>query len=106
MSKPKQLTPKEKLTRLQKAHDQLRRLEREISKMLGDLEGPYTDAISEMESVAMRATAESIGIEYEALEWMVWENDWGRHKSKCWDSKDRGMVIDSIEAFLKFEGRG
>lgn len=99
------MTAKQKLERLQSAHKNLHETLDSFFKMLGHFtDGPFSDAIFGMERAAIQATADSIGVEFDVLEWFIYENKWGNDKIHCQRDNGERVVIDSIDSFLQFEG--
>ena len=98
------MTAKEKIERLEKAYKDCDKVLDSLDDVVGiGYEAPLFTAISRLQNVAIRATAESIGLEVEALDWFVFENKFGSKGFVCGkDGKD--VVVDSIDAFLHFEG--
>lgn len=97
--------PQQKLEKLQAAHESLHSLYKSLQDIVGiTFDGPLPDAIWGMANIAVAATAENIGVQVEALEWFVYENEFGKRKHTCALPGQEPVVIDSIEAFLKFEG--
>lgn len=98
------MTAKEKIECLKKAFEDCDKVLDAIDDAIGIRpEAPLFTAISRLQNITVRATAESIGIEPEVLDWFVIENSFGATGHVC--VKDGvEAVIDSIDAFLKFEG--
>jgi len=98
------MTAKEKIEHLKSAIEDCDKVYDTLRDVLGaSPETPLFYAISRLQYVAIRATAESIGLEIEALEWFVLENEFGSKGFVC--GKDgKEVVVDSIDAFLHFEG--
>jgi hypothetical protein len=99
----KKSTAEKKLEELREVKQALYEKERDIDKLLGT-GGSFITAIDNMESLAVKRTAESIGVEVEALEWFIYENNWGARKFECSRDGKKMVKMDSIKAFLKFEG--
>ncbi len=98
------MTAKEKIECLKKAFEDCDKILDAIDDVVGiSPEAPLFRSICRLQNITVRATAESIGMEPEALDWFVYENRFGAKKFKC--GKDGvETVIDSIDAFLQFEG--
>jgi hypothetical protein len=64
-------------------------------------ENPLFDAMSQMETIAIKAVSKLIGDDGEWLDWFIWENDCGSRGMKC--SAGYGpnlMEIHSVDDLL------
>lgn len=98
------MTAKEKIECLKKAFEDCDKVLDAIDDAVGiSPEAPLFTSISRLQNIAVRATAESIGMEEEVLDWFVYENRFGATEHVC-EKDGVEVVIDSIDAFLQFEG--
>lgn len=98
------MTAKEKIECLQKAFEDCDKVLDAIDDAVGiSPEAPLFTAISRLQNITVRATAESIGMEEEVLDWFVRENRFGATGHVC-EKDGVEVVIDSIDTFLQFEG--
>jgi len=98
------MTAKEKIECLKKAFEDCDKVLDAIDDAVGiSPEAPLFTAISRLQNITVRATAESIGMEPEALDWFVIENRFGATGHVCVKGGVE-VVVDSIDAFLQFEG--
>jgi hypothetical protein len=97
------MTNHAKLKRLKDAHSKLYSTLDKFCDLGMAFDGPLPDAVHSIESVAIAATAESVGVSVESLEWFIYDNQWGKRKRVCCYPGKEDVVIDSIKAFLKFE---
>lgn len=98
------MTAKEKIERMKQAFEDCDKVIDAIDDAVGiSPEAPLFTAISRLQNITVRATAESIGMEEEVLDWFVRENNFGATRHVC-EKDGVETVIDSIDAFLQFEG--
>lgn len=98
------MTAKEKIERMKQAFEDCDKALNILESAVGIiLESPLYKTISRLQDVTVIATADSIGIETEALDWFVYENNFGATGHVC-EKDGVETVIDSIDAFLQFEG--
>ena len=72
------MTAKEKIECLKKVFEDYDKILDAIDDVVGiSPEAPLYEAISRLQNIAVRATAESIGMDPEVLDWFVIENSFG-----------------------------
>lgn len=98
------MTPQGRLEELQAAYRKADNIFDALEKLGAiTIEGPLASVMYDSLALASKATSEVIGLEYGALEWFIWENEWGKKGLTASKEDGNKVVIDSIEAFLKFE---
>ena len=71
--------------------------------LLIDPESPLLTRIDDNFNNYVRMVSMATGINLDALNWFIWENDCGKYKFKCSKLNGKGVSIKDAKTFVDFE---
>jgi len=91
------------IERLQKEYEQTNKQVDKLSEMFGsDLEVPLYTAMFGSLDLCTRLVSEKYELDLDAVNWFIWDNEWGSKKMPCL-YKGQTVIVDSAETFWVFE---